>query len=195
MPDTALKPEPIDKQALRSWLGKRSIVLIGMMGAGKSSIGRRLGETLSLPFRDADIEIEKAAARSIPEIFAEHGEAYFRDGERRVIARLMDEGPQILATGGGAFEDETTRAAIAASGLSIWLDARLDVLMKRVRRKSNRPLLRQKDPESVMRALLEARIPNYRKADLIIESRDGPHDIVVRDILKALAGLASESTP
>ena len=140
--------------AILKCLDRRSIVLIGMMGAGKSSIGRRLADALGLEFVDADTEIERAANKTIPELFEEHGETYFRDGERRVIARLLGEGPQILATGGGAFMDPQTRQAILDDGVSIWLRAEFEVLMNRVRRKSHRPLLKDPDPEGVMRRLL-----------------------------------------
>ena len=140
-----------DLTAIRNGIAERSIVLVGLMGAGKSTVGRRLAERLELPFIDADIEIERAAGKTIPEIFADHGEAYFRDGERRVISRLIDHGPQILATGGGAFINPEIRKLIADRGISVWLRAELPLLMKRVRRRSNRPLLDTADPEAVMR--------------------------------------------
>src|SRR3954471_20688732 len=172
---------PISRQ-----LGTRSLVLVGLMGAGKSTVGRRLAQTLKLPFRDADHEIEAAAGMTIPEIFAIHGEDHFRDGERRVIARLLQEGPIVLATGGGAFMNEETRRRIAEHGISLWLKADLDILMRRVRKRSTRPLLQNPDPEGTMRRLMEARYPVYATADLTVESHEGPHDRVVADIIKAL---------
>ncbi len=167
-------------------LGTRSIVLVGLMGAGKSTVGRRLAQTLKLPFRDADHEIEAAAGMTIPDIFSMHGEEHFRDGERRVIARLLQEGPMVLATGGGAFMNEETRQNVAEHGISIWLKADLDVLMRRVRKRDTRPLLRNADPEGTMRKLMEIRYPVYALADLTIDSHEAPHDRVVADIIKAL---------
>lgn len=167
-------------------LGARSLVLVGMPGSGKSAIGKRLSARLGLPFVDADEEIETAAGKPITDIFKEHGEAYFRDGERRVIARLLRQGPQVLATGGGAFMNAETQANIGRSGISIWLKAELPVLMRRVLKRNNRPLL-EKDPEAVMRQLIDARYPVYAKADLTVESRDLPHDAIVGEIIAALA--------
>ena len=183
-------PERDDKLAaqLRERLGKRSIVLVGLMGCGKSSIGRRLGNRLGLPFVDADDEIESAAGMSIPEIFAQHGEAYFRDGERRVIKRLLDQGPQVLATGGGAYMNAETRANIARSGISLWLKADLDILMKRVARRSNRPLLKASNPEEVMRGLMKQRYPVYAEAEVTLQSREIPHDRIVEEAIAALTG-------
>lgn len=176
-------------------LGRRSIVLVGMMGAGKTTVGRRLGARLHLPFVDADVEIEKAAAKTIPEIFAEHGEPYFRDGERRVIARLLGEGPQVLATGGGAFMNPETRERIAERAISVWLKAEFDVLSARVRRKSNRPLLETADPDETLRRLMRDRYPVYALADVTIHSRDVAHDVVADEIIAALeAKLAAEPT-
>jgi shikimate kinase len=172
--------------AVRERLGQRSIVLVGLMGAGKSTVGRRLAARLDLPFKDADAEIEAAAGMSISDIFATHGEPYFRDGEHRVIIRLLQEGPSVLATGGGAFMHPETRAWIAQAGVSIWLKAEIDVLMRRVRKRSNRPLLKNADPENSMRQLMAARQPVYALADLTVESRDIPHDRVVDDALEAL---------
>jgi shikimate kinase / 3-dehydroquinate synthase len=171
---------------IRHMLGQRSIVMVGLMGCGKSSVGRRMAARLGLPFVDVDEEIEISAQKSINEIFADHGEAYFRDGERRVIARLLANGPQVLATGGGAFINADTRAKIKASGLSIWLKAELPVLMKRVGRRDTRPLLRTGDPEATMRALIEQRHPIYAEADITIESRDVPHDQIVTEVIDAL---------
>ncbi len=169
-------------------LGRRSVVLVGMMGAGKSTIGRRLAARLRLPFLDADIEIEAAASMSIPDIFATHGEPYFRDGEARVIARLLDNGPAVIATGGGAFMREETRNRIRDKAVSIWLKADADVIMKRVRRRADRPLLQTEDPAATVSRLLEAREPVYQSADLTIWSRDVPHDRIVDECLDALRG-------
>jgi len=167
-------------------LGRRSIVLVGMMGAGKSTIGRRLAARLRLPFLDADIEIEAAASMTIPEIFAAHGEPYFRDGEARVIARLLDSGPAVIATGGGAFMREETRNLIRAKAISIWLKADADVIMKRIKRRADRPLLQTEDPAATVSRLLEAREPVYQSADLTIWSRDVPHDRIVDECIDAL---------
>ena len=172
---------------IRAALGARSIVLIGLMGAGKTAVGRRLASRLDLPFADADAEIEAAAGASISEIFAEDGEAYFRQGERKVIVRLLESGPQVLATGGGAYMNPDTRASIEAHGLSIWLKAEIKVLMKRVGRRDNRPLLAAADPEKVMKKLMEERYPVYAEADVTIESRDVPHDAMVGAVIDAIA--------
>jgi shikimate kinase len=170
-------------------LGSRSIVLVGMMGVGKSSIGRRLAARLGVPFVDADTEIEKAAGMSIPDIFARHGEADFRSGEARVIARLLDAGPQVLASGGGAVMNADTRAAIKAKGVSIWLKAEFDVLMRRIaKRKHERPMLQTDDPSETLRQLLITREPVYALADLIVQSREAPHDAIVAEIMRALSG-------
>jgi len=180
---------PHDKTGRRihDALGQRSLVLIGLMGAGKSAIGRRLGKRLGLRFVDADKEIEAAAGKTINEIFADHGEDYFRDGERRVIARLLSEGPIVLATGGGAYMNEETRAEIAESGLSIWLKANLEVLMERVSRRDTRPLLKAGDPREIMQRLMDERYPVYAGADITIESRNVPHEIIVEEIVDAIA--------
>ncbi|MBM3563629.1 MAG: 3-dehydroquinate synthase [Alphaproteobacteria bacterium] len=180
---------PNDSRALavRAALDGRAIVLVGMMGSGKSAIGQRLAARLGLAFVDADAEIVAAAGMSIPEIFAKFGERYFRDGERRVIMRLLNGGPIVLATGGGAFLDPRTRDRIAERGVSVWLDADLKILMKRVRRKNDRPLLHTDDPEETLRALMEARRPLYELADLRVESRDIPQDAMADDTLAILA--------
>ena len=171
---------------LRDALGRRSIVMVGLMGCGKSSVGKRLASRLGLPFVDADEEIEQSARKSINEIFSDHGEAYFRDGERRVIARLLQNGPQVLATGGGAFLSPETRASIKASGISVWLKADLAILMKRVAKRDSRPLLRNGDPEGTMRKLMDVRYPVYAEADVTIESREAPHDQIVSEIIESL---------
>src|ERR1700761_368631 len=173
---------PIDDPALRG----RTLVLVGMMGAGKSSVGKRLAQALDLPFKDADEEIEKAASLTISDIFDLRGEAEFREGERRVIARLLDDPPHVLATGGGAFVNEATRALVKKKAVSIWLKADPEVLARRVGRKDNRPLLRGKDPRQVLTELLQARAPAYGQADLIIESNEGPHHHTVEAILAEL---------
>jgi shikimate kinase len=168
-------------------LGARSIVLVGMMGAGKSSIGRRLAARLNIPFVDADTEIEKAAGMSIADIFARHGEADFRSGEARVIARLLDGGPQVLATGGGAVMNADTRAAIKAKGVSIWLTAEVDVLMRRIhKRRHERPMLQTADPAARLRELLAEREPVYALSDLTVQSREVPHEAIVTEIVAAL---------
>jgi shikimate kinase len=169
-----------------SALGPRSIVFVGMMGAGKTTIGRRVAVRLDLPFADVDVEIEKAAAKTIPEIFAEHGEAYFRDGERRVIARLLGNGPQVLATGGGAFMNAETRAAIEARAVSVWIAAEPDVLWARVRAKPNRPMLHTPDPEGTLRRLVAERYPVYALADVTVKSHDVSKDVMAEEILGAL---------
>jgi shikimate kinase len=181
--DIAIPPGPI-----LSALDRRSIVLVGMMGVGKSSVGRRLAARLSIPFIDADSEIEKAAGMTIPEIFARHGEPYFRGGEARVIARLLESGPQVLATGGGAFMNPDTRALVKLKGVSVWLHADFDVLMRRTsKRRSDRPLLQTENPDETLRALLAEREPTYALADLTVQSREVPHEAIVADVMTALA--------
>jgi shikimate kinase len=175
-------------EAIKSALGDKSIVMIGLMGCGKSAVGRRLAVRLGLPFVDADEEIEKAAGQSIEDIFTEHGEPYFREGERKVLARLMRSGPQVLATGGGAFTNADTRAAIADRGISVWLKAELPLLVRRVAKRNNRPLLKGGDPQAVMQKLMDVRYPTYALADLTVESRDVPHDVIVAEIIERLAG-------
>jgi len=172
---------------LASGLGDRSVVLVGMPGAGKTTIGRRLASQLRLPFVDADHEIERAAAMTIPEIFEKYGEAEFREGEKRVIARLLDGGRQVIATGGGAFMAEETRAAVRARAVSAWLQADVETLVGRVRRKSNRPLLSGADQEGALRRLLAVREPVYATADVTVLSRDVAHDDVVAALVVALA--------
>ena len=174
-------------------LGTNSIVLVGLMGCGKSAIGRRLAACLKLPFVDADDEIEKAAGKTIGEIFEDHGEAEFREGERKVIARLLAGGPQVLATGGGAYMDAETRARIAEKGISVWLKADLSVLMRRVSRRDNRPLLKTGKPSAVMARLMEERYPTYAKADIVAESRDVPHEQIVSEIAAMLNDLRPRS--
>ena len=184
--------------ALIKALGERSIVLVGMMGAGKTSVGRRLALRLGLPFVDADVEIEAAAGMTIPEIFATYGEPYFRNGEVRVIARLLEAGPQVLATGGGAYMNADTRGNIRQRGVSVFLKAELDVLLRRVKRRSDRPLLKTADPAATLANLIEQRYPVYAEADLTVLSHEVPHDSMVDSIiaaLKPLVGVAEEGQP
>ena len=192
MADVAL-PElpsaiPHDDAALVAALGRRSIVLVGMMGAGKSSIGRRVAARLCIPFVDADVEIEQAAGMSIADIFAAHGEPYFRAGEARVIARLLDQGPQVLATGGGAFINVQTRANISDKAISVWLKAEIDVLTRRLRRRTDRPLLKTADPMATLANLLAERDPIYGEADVTVISREIAHDVIVGEIIAAVCG-------
>ncbi len=187
--------------SLKQRLGTKSLVLVGMMGCGKSSVGKRVAQRLGLPFIDADAEIETAAAMTIPEIFATRGEAEFRAGEKRVIERLLGQGPQVLATGGGAFMNAETRARVSARGISIWLKADPEVLMRRVRKRGNRPLLQTADPERTLRELLGQREATYALADITVMSNDEPHEIAVEAIIDALdahlgrLSVAQGSTP
>ncbi len=183
----------VDPDRLVRALGRRSIVLVGIMGCGKSTVGKRLAHRLGLDFIDADTEIERAANMTVSEIFSRHGEPYFRSGEERVIARLLSQGPLVLATGGGAFMSEATRGAIAARGLSIWLKVDFETVMARVRRRSSRPLLQNPDPEGTMRKLMAEREPVYAKAELTVTSKDVPHDAVVDQIVLTLADYLFES--
>lgn len=180
---------PPEAAAIVKALGRRSVVLVGMMGAGKSSIGRRVAARLTVPFVDADGEIEAAAGMTIPEIFDNHGEAYFRAGEARVIARLLEGGPQVLATGGGSFMNPDTRAAIKANGISFWLKAEFEVLLRRVKRRTDRPMLKTADPEETLKRLIAERYPVYALADATILSRDAPHEKIVEEIIEDLARL------
>jgi shikimate kinase len=189
MPQTASSAGPGASQEaeITAALGMRSVVLVGMMGAGKSTIGRRLAARLRRPFVDADAEIELAhAGMTIPEIFASYGEPYFRDGEARVIARLLDSGPAVIATGGGAFMREDTRDRIGGKAVSIWLKADADIIMRRVKRRADRPLLQTADPAATVGRLLEEREPIYRHADLTILSREVPHEKIVDECIEAL---------
>jgi len=184
-----------EEAAIVRALGTRVLVLIGMMGAGKSSIGRRIAARLNLPFVDADVEIEAAhAGLTIPEIFARYGEPYFRDGEVRVIARLLEGGPSVLATGGGAFMREETRHRIRTKGISMWLRADPEVILRRVRRRSDRPLLQTDDPAATIQRLVDERYPVYAEADITVLSRDVPHERIVEECLQMLgAHLRDES--
>jgi shikimate kinase len=184
--DVQTEPMTAQPKAGASLQPARSIVLVGLMGAGKTKIGRRLAARLNLPFSDSDEEIETAAGETIEEIFANRGEAMFRDGERRVIARLLGGPVHVLATGGGAFMDPRTRRIIAARGVSVWLRAELDVLFARVSRRSNRPLLKTPDPRAVLAELIDRRYPIYAEADITIDSGDGPPDATAGRAIAAL---------
>jgi shikimate kinase len=190
MPETApTAGTGISQEAeITAALGMRSVVLVGMMGVGKSTIGRRLSARLRLPFVDADMEIEAAAGMSIPDIFETHGEPYFRDGEARVIARLIDSGPGVVATGGGAFMREETRNRIRDKAVSIWLKADADIIMRRVKRRVDRPLLQTPDPAATVGRLIAEREPVYQRADLTIWSREVPHEKIVDECIDALHG-------
>jgi len=181
-----VSPAGASEASLVDALGGRSLVLVGMMGAGKSSVGRKLALRLGLPFVDADTEIETAAGMSIPEIFQVRGEPEFRAGEARVIARLLESGPQVLATGGGAYMNAETRNLIAQRGVSVWLKAEFDVLMRRIKRRSDRPLLRTPDPAATLQRLMDERYPVYALADVTIESRDVSHEVIVDETIGAV---------
>ena len=176
-------------------LRARTITLVGLMGVGKSSVGRRLANALDLPFKDADVEIEAAAGRSIPDIFAEMGEPAFREGERRVITRLLEDPPHVLATGGGAFMNDETRALIKERSISVWLKADLEVLVRRVSRKDSRPLLSGKDPLAVLTELAEKRYPVYAEADITVETGDTAHHVTVDQVIRALTRHLEEQAP
>lgn len=191
MPSRAQSRKRADNEsrvkAIRKSLGSGSVVLIGLMGAGKTAIGRRLATRLGLNFVDADTEIEQAAGKSISDIFTDHGESHFRNGERRVITRLLGDGPQVLATGGGAYMNDETRKTIAECGVSVWLKADLKVLMERVVRRDHRPLLKTKNPDAVMKRLMDERYPVYSSSNITVRSRDVPHEVIVDEIMAALA--------
>lgn len=184
------RPDPALRQAraeaLSAQLGDRPLVLVGMMGAGKTTVGRRLAARLNRQFLDSDEEIEKAAHMTIPEIFEQRGEPEFRAGETRVIARVLKQPGVVLATGGGAFVNAETRALIKAEGVSVWLKAEIDILFERVSRRANRPLLKTANPRETLRALIEERYPIYAEADVTVLSRDVPQDAVANDVVDAL---------
>jgi shikimate kinase len=182
-------PGTAQEAEIAAALGGRSIVLVGMMGAGKSTIGRRLSARLGLPFLDADAEIEAAAGMSIPDIFESRGETDFRDGEARVIARLLDSGPAVIATGGGAVMRQETRDRIRDKAVSIWLKVDPDIIMRRVKRRSDRPLLQTANPEATVERLIREREPVYGQADVTVWSRDVPHEKIVDECLEALYGM------
>jgi shikimate kinase len=195
-PETDKRSETDDRPLkLRAALAGRSVVLIGMMGAGKSTVGKRLATRLGMPFADADTEIEASAGMTIAELFKAHGEPAFRDGEAKVIRRLLEGPSRIVATGGGAYMRPETRAAIGERAVSVWLKAEFDVLMRRVRRRADRPLLKAPDPEGVMQRLIEERYPVYAAADITVLSRDVSQDVIVEEIVAALCSHLSASTP
>jgi shikimate kinase len=177
---------PVSHNTLAESLGGRAVALVGLMGSGKTTVGRRLAGALGLPFKDADAEIEQAAGRSVSDIFAELGEPEFRAGEHRVIARLLAGGPMVLATGGGAYIDAKTRALLREKAVTVWLKADIEVLARRVARRDTRPLLRGKDPAAVLEAQAEKRNPIYAEADIVVVTPDSAHDSVVERILGAL---------
>ena len=172
--------------ALLSRLGSRSIVFVGLMGAGKTAIGRKVASALGLPFLDSDHEIESVSRMSIPDLFAQYGEAEFRALEQRVILRVLENGPQVLATGGGAFMNEQTREAIAANGISVWLKADVDVLLERVSKKQNRPLLQNADPRGVLERLIAERHPVYALADITVPTRDDRREVIAGEVIEAI---------
>jgi shikimate kinase len=176
------------------WRAPKTVALVGLMGAGKSSIGRRLAQTLGLPFTDADAEIEAAAGASIEEIFARDGEATFRNGERRVIARLLDGPPQVLATGGGAFMDQSTRSLIRRRAISVWLRADVETLLARVGRRNHRPLLKSGDPRTVLTRLVEERYPVYAEADITVDTVEGPPEATLAKVIGALERFLGANT-
>lgn len=180
-------PTDTDVPATLRRLGKRSVVFVGLMGAGKTVIGRKLAHMLSLPFVDSDHEIERVSRMNVPDLFETYGEAEFRSLERRVIARLLKTGPQVISTGGGAFINDSTRRAVARSGVSVWLDADLDTLMERVLKKQNRPLLRNDDPRAVMQRLMDERYPIYAQADVTVRTRDERKEVIAQEAFEALA--------
>lgn len=180
-------PAPAAPATLPASIRERSIVLVGLMGSGKSTIGRRLAQRLGMAFADADDEIERVAGMTISDIFAKFGEAHFRDGERRVIARLLAGKPHVLATGGGAFINEETRALILKDSLCIWLDADIPTLVERTARRSHRPLLKGRDAGEVLRELAEVRNPVYAKAHIRVSSASSPHEHTVRAIMEELS--------
>lgn len=167
-------------------LGQRSIVFVGLMGAGKTAIGRKVAATLGLPFLDSDQEIEAVSRMTVPELFERYGEPEFRALEQRVIQRLLDHGPQVLSTGGGAFMNGQTRELVAASAVSVWLKADIDVLMERVSKKQNRPLLKNPDPRGVMERLMAERYPVYGLADITASTRDEKKEVIAAEVVDAL---------
>ncbi len=178
--------------AIREALDGRVIVFVGLMGAGKTVIGRKVAQSLGLPFVDSDHEIESVSRMTIPELFERYGEPEFRALEQRVITRLVKDGPRIVSTGGGAFMDPVTREAIAQDGISIWLRADIDTLMERVAKKKNRPLLKAADPRAVMRRLMDERYPVYGLADVTVTTRDAQRETIAQEVLEALASALRE---
>ncbi|WP_373288619.1 shikimate kinase [Brucella endophytica] len=190
------EPNQIEAAAIRERLGTRPVVLVGLMGAGKSTVGKKLASLLALPFHDADNEIEAVSRMTVPELFEAYGEPEFRNLERRVIQRLLEAGPMVLATGGGAYMNALTREAIAAYGISVWLKADLDILMERVSRRQNRPLLKNANPRGVMERLMAERYPVYALADLTVISREEKKEVIAQEVIDALSrylGLSGEA--
>jgi len=184
-------PKTLSERA-RAALGNRNLVFVGLMGAGKSAIGRMVAQDLGLSFVDSDHEIERVSRMTITELFAAYGEAEFRALETRVIERLLQAGPRVVSTGGGAFINPNTRQRIKESGVSVWLKADLDVLWNRVSRREGRPLLKTADPKGTLRALMDDRYPIYAEADLTVISRDVRKEVIVKDVLATIAGLANK---
>ena len=180
---------PLALETIRQRLAKRSIVLVGLMGAGKTAIGRKVAAALSLRFVDSDHEIENVSRMTVPELFERYGEAEFRALERRVIGRLVKDGPQVVATGGGAFMNDQTRRLIGRHGLSVWLKADLDILMDRVAKRQNRPLLKTADPRATMARLMDERYPVYALADVTVKTRDEKREIIADEVIEAVATL------
>lgn len=188
MSETNITIAPTIGEAARAKLGRRNVIFVGLMGAGKSAVGRPVAQQLKLPFIDTDDEIERVSRMTITELFAAYGEAEFRALEARVIKRLLRGGPKVVSTGGGAFINENSRRHIKRGGLSIWLKADLDVLWDRVSKRDNRPLLKTENPKATLAALMEKRYPIYEEADITIASRDVRKDIIVNEVLEAIAG-------
>ena len=180
-------------ERVRARIGTKTLVLVGLMGAGKTSVGRKLAQSLQLPFADSDHEIESVSRMTVPELFEAYGEVEFRALEQRVVTRLVADGPAVIGTGGGAFMNADTRAAIRANGISIWLKADLDTLMERVARRQNRPLLKNPDPRAVMRKLMEDRYPVYGEADLTVVSRDARHSVIAGEVIEAVDAKLAQS--
>jgi len=183
-----MQPQTSQPDDIRHRLGQRSIIFVGLMGAGKTAIGRKVAGLLGLNFIDSDHEIEEVSRTTIPDLFELYGEAEFRALEQRVISRLLESGPRVLSTGGGAFMNEQTRTAIAGQGVSVWLKADIDVLMERVSKKQNRPLLKNADPRGVMQKLIDQRYPVYALADVTVETRDERKEVIADEVVAALAG-------
>jgi len=191
---TGLEKAEGEFSAVLAGLGQRSIVFVGLMGAGKTAIGRKVATMLDLPFLDSDHEIETASRMTIPDLFARYGEPEFRALEQRVILRILESGPQVLSTGGGAYMNEQTRQAIAAHGVSVWLKADIDTLMDRVAKKQNRPLLKNADPRAVMARLMDERYPYYAQADVTVVTRDERKEVIANEVIEALAGRLAART-
>ena len=191
---TAIRMPPAESTThLLARLGTRSVVFVGLMGAGKTAIGRKVATTLGLPFADSDMEIESVSRMSIADLFERYGEAEFRSLEQRVILRVLESGPQILSTGGGAFMNAQTRAAIAGRGISVWLKADIDILMDRVSKKQNRPLLKNADPRGVLERLMAERYPIYALADVTVPTRDERKEVIAEEVIEALGRHLSTS--